>query len=146
MNSALIFFTFCVSFFFLAASVNSSCHNFSSKYFCSFELSCGCFVLSNAMWVVLGARSCHWVVFEKSAVLQLNEVFWVTGLSQAGGGLAPLVFCRSVNPISTTGAHYPHPVLQAPRIFRPCDGPELRNGFLRKSLLEQKTSLMMQMK
>ena len=63
--------------FFLAASANSSCHNFSSKYFCSFELSCGCFVLSNAMWVVLGARSCHWVVFEKSAVLQLNELFWV---------------------------------------------------------------------
>ena len=71
------------------------------------------------------------------------------GLSQGGGGasaLAPPVFGRSVNPISTTGAHYPHPVLQAPRIFRPCDGPELRNGFLRKSLLEQKTSLMMQMK
>ena len=21
------------------------------------------------------------------------------------------------------GAHYPHPVLQASRIFRPCDGP-----------------------
>ena len=70
------FFYFC-QLFFLAASVNSSCHNFSSKYFCSFELSCGCFVLSNAMWVVLGARSCHWVVFEKSAVLQLNELFWV---------------------------------------------------------------------
>ena len=29
------------------------------------------------MWVVLGAHSCHWVVFEKSAVLQLNELFWV---------------------------------------------------------------------
>ena len=71
------FFLLFVSAFFLAASVNSSCHNFSSKHFCSFELSCGCFVLSNAMWVVLGARSCHWVVFEKSAVLQLNELFWV---------------------------------------------------------------------
>lgn len=71
------FFYFLCQLFFLAASVNSSCHNFSSKYFCSFELSCGCFVLSNAMWVVLGARSCHWVVFEKSAVLQLNELFWV---------------------------------------------------------------------
>ena len=31
---------------------------------------------------------------------------------------------RSVNPISTRGAHYPHPVLYAPpQIFRPCDGP-----------------------
>ena len=72
----LFFFLLFMSAFFLADSLNSSRHNFSSKYFCSFELSCGCFVLSNAMWVVLGARSCHWVVFEKSAVLQLNELFW----------------------------------------------------------------------
>ena len=35
----------------------------------------------------------------------------------------PPVFGRSVNPISTRGAHSPHPVLWTPRIFRPCDGP-----------------------
>ena len=42
----------------------------------------------------------------------------------AGGALAPLVFERPVNPNSSRGAHYPHPVLQAPQIFRPCDGPD----------------------
>ena len=36
-----------------------------------------------------------------------------SGLSQAGGALALPVFGRSVNPISTRGAHYPHIVLCA---------------------------------
>ena len=35
------------------------------------------------------------------------------------------IFGRSVNPPSTRGTHYPHPVLlDLPRIFRPCDGPD----------------------
>ena len=42
----------------------------------------------------------------------------------AGGALDPSVFGRSVNPISTRGAHYPHPVLRAPpgyqTLRRPC--------------------------
>ena len=48
------------------------------------------------------------------------------GLLQAGGGRAPhpTLFDRSANPISTRGAHYPHPVLCAPQIFGPCDGPD----------------------
>ena len=44
----------------------------------------------------------------------------------AGGARALPLFGRSVNPISTRGAHYPHPVVYVPpRIFRPCDGPAL---------------------
>ena len=39
----------------------------------------------------------------------------------AGGACAPPLFGRSVNPISTRGVHYPHPVI---KIFRPCDGSE----------------------
>ena len=47
-----------------------------------------------------------------------------------GGASVPPVFGRSVNPLSTRGgAHYPHPVLQAPRIFRPCDGPAIDIAF-----------------
>ena len=42
----------------------------------------------------------------------------------AGGERVPPLFGRSVNPISTRGAHYPHPVLCAPPDFqtlrRPC--------------------------
>ena len=41
----------------------------------------------------------------------------IAGMSQTGGqggAYAPPVFGRSVNPISTRGAHYPHPVLHAP--------------------------------
>ena len=64
-------------------------------------------------------------VYEGS-INSYSSFFWTdSGLSQAGGWGAP-VFDRSVNPISTRGAHYPHPVLQAPRIFRPCDGPVTR--------------------
>ena len=36
----------------------------------------------------------------------------------AGEALAPPVFGRSVNPISTRGTHYPHPVLLAPPDFQ----------------------------
>ena len=36
----------------------------------------------------------------------------------AGGAYAPPVFGRSVNPISTRGSHYPHPVLLAPPDFQ----------------------------
>ena len=43
-----------------------------------------------------------------------NEFFENTGPSQAGGARAPPLFGRSVNPISTRGAHYPPPVLCAP--------------------------------
>ena len=43
---------------------------------------------------------------------------------------------RSVDHISTRGgAHYPHPVLQAPRIFRPCDGP-VKSLLLKKAMSE----------
>ena len=45
-----------------------------------------------------------------------------TGLSQAGRGPPP-VFGQTVNPISTRGQIVPTTVLQAPRIFKPCDGP-----------------------
>ena len=52
---------------------------------------------------------------------------YMSGPSQVGGGASggtcPPPFCRSANPISPRGAHYPHPVLCAPQIFRPCDGP-----------------------
>ena len=36
----------------------------------------------------------------------------------AGGTRAPPLFCRSVNPISTRGAHYPHQVLRSPLDFQ----------------------------
>ncbi len=42
----------------------------------------------------------------------------------AGGAYAPPDFGGSVNPISTRGAHYPHPLLPAPQIFRLWDMPE----------------------
>ena len=38
-------------------------------------------------------------------------------------GAGEALFGRSVNPISTRGVHYPHPVLHAHQIFRPCDDP-----------------------
>ena len=38
---------------------------------------------------------------------------------------APPVYGRSFNPISTRGADYAYHRIQAPRIFRPCDGPEV---------------------
>ena len=51
-----------------------------------------------------------------------------TGPSQAGGlgGLQPPQF--SVDQLTLSrpgGTHYPHQVLLAPRIFRPCDGPDV---------------------
>ena len=42
------------------------------------------------------------------------------GLSQA---LAPQFLADKLTLFQPGGAHYPYPVLQAPRIFRPCDGP-----------------------
>ena len=51
-----------------------------------------------------------------------------TGPSQAGGpgGLVPPHFLSDQLTLSQPGgAHYPHPVLRAPQIFRPCDGPVL---------------------
>ena len=50
-----------------------------------------------------------------------DSFYSVSGLSQAGrlgGAFAPHVFGRSVNPISTRGAHYPHPVLHSPPDFQ----------------------------
>ena len=68
-----------------------------------------------------------------------NEFFENTGPSQAGGpgeARAPPLFGRSVNPISTRGAHYPHPVLRAPPDFqtlrRPC-GDDLFTQLMRLS-------------
>ena len=75
--------------------------------------------------------------------LQLNAP-WITGLNLSdlphkkrraiarGKGLGdlkppPPSFCQ-ISQVKTLsqpgGSHYPHPVLQAPRIFRPCDGPD----------------------
>ena len=53
--------------------------------------------------------------------LHIYKHQYTSGPSQVGGPGG-----RSVNPISisTRGAHYPHPVLCAPQIFRPCDGPD----------------------
>ena len=49
----------------------------------------------------------------------------MAGLSQAGGSLAPIHrFGQTVNPISTRRQIMPTTVIQAPRIFRPCDDPE----------------------
>ena len=42
-----------------------------------------------------------------------------------GGGLVPLPDCNgSVDPISTTGAHYAHHITVSSRIFRPSYGSE----------------------
>ena len=42
------------------------------------------------------------------------------------GALAPPGFGQTVNPISTRGGRlYPPQYYQPPRIFRPCDGPEV---------------------
>ena len=54
------------------------------------------------------------------------------------GGSDPTGFGRSVYPISTRGAHSPHPVLRAPRIFRPCDGPADCNMDICKHLQKKK--------
>ena len=65
-----------------------------------------CYIYSGAYWYIL-CIICYYIQYHRKR-----------------GALAPPpVFGRSVNPISTRGAHYPHPVLLAPRIFRPCDGP-----------------------
>ena len=55
------------------------------------------------------------------------------------GALAPPVFGRTVNPISTRGADYAHcEVYRVPsRIFRPSDGPDVY------SILEFKTNFEM---
>ena len=50
-----------------------------------------------------------------------------SGMQQVGGpgGHVPLHFLADQLTLSQPrGAHYPHPVLRAPQIFRPCDGPE----------------------
>ena len=59
----------------------------------------------------------------------------MTGLSQAGGlgGFSPpppQFLTDQLTLLQPGGAHYPHPVLKAPRprIFRPCDGP-VNTGF-----------------
>ena len=52
--------------------------------------------------------------------LDINRNESYTGMHQAGGAgeaYAPPVFGGSVNPISTRGAHYPHPLLPAPPDF-----------------------------
>ena len=44
----------------------------------------------------------------------------------AGGAKAPPVFGQTVNPISTRGDRLcPPQYYEPPRIFRPCDGPDL---------------------
>ena len=43
----------------------------------------------------------------------------------AGGGFSPPVFGRTVNPNSTRGADYARHITMSPRIFRPCDGPDM---------------------
>ena len=44
----------------------------------------------------------------------------------ASGGLGgPPVFGETVNPILTMGQIMPTTVIQAPRIFRPCDGSDM---------------------
>ena len=53
-------------------------------------------------------------------LLWFGSEYAYAGLSQAGGlgeSVPPPLFDRSVNPISTRGAHYPHPVLCAPPDF-----------------------------
>jgi hypothetical protein len=50
----------------------------------------------------------------------------MTGPSQEGGpeGHVPPHFLADQLTLSQPGgAHYPHQVLRAPGIFRPCDGP-----------------------
>jgi hypothetical protein len=46
------------------------------------------------------------------------------------GALAPPVFGQTVNPISTRGADYAHhSTTSPPRIFKPCDGPDMLSDF-----------------
>ena len=72
------------------------------------------------------AAKCMVKIIEGAIKQLIEQLLYYTGLSQKGGGgtQAPSVFVRSTNPMSTRGPHFPHPVLRAPRIFRPCDGPE----------------------
>ena len=67
------------------------------------------------------STSSRWLL---QAVALLYLMSWKVQACRKRGGRGdrcPQLFCRSVNPISIRGAHYPHPVLRAPRISRPCE-------------------------
>ena len=55
--------------------------------------------------------------------ISMSSILHSTVASGGAGGQPPSLFGRSINPISTSGAHSPHPVLQVPPDFQPLRRP-----------------------